>query len=293
MNRNYLKGLLLVLGSLLSFGIMMIFSARTSSAVSLSLQVFMRNLIGFLAAAFMCRKASVPILGKKSSVPLLFARSAAAVICIYLLFYAGKHTSQSNIAIVYRTSMFTVALVSVKVLHERLTRMHVPAMVLAFAGVIIGANPRLDASLLPLLCVFLAMLCDTVSAPVLRLLADKEDSRTVVAFMSGFCALVSFAGLLMHPVLPHGADVFYLIGIGVTALAGQLFMTRSYAYLGAAEISIYNQFGIVVNTILGFLFLGQRPGWNTFVGGGIVLLASLLLYLARTRDLEKEAGRNR
>jgi len=290
MDRNYLKGVLLVLASLLSFGIMMIFAALTSDAVSLSLQVFMRNIIGFAAAAFLCRRGGVSILGKRSSQPLLIARSAAAVICIYLLIYAGQHTSQSNIAIVYRLSMFTVALVSVKVLHEKLTPMHIPAMVIAFVGVVIASNPRFNADMFPLLCVFGAMLCDTVSAPVLRLLADKEDSRTVVSYLSLFCSAVSLVGLLMHPVMPHGMDWVYLVGIGLTALAGQLFMTRSYAYAGAAEISIYNQFGIVVNTILGFLFLGQRPGWHTFLGGGIVLLASLLLYFARAKDLDKESS---
>lgn len=87
-------------------------------------------------------------------------------------------------------------------------------------------------------------------------------------------------------VVPSGPDLFYLIMIGVTAALGQILMTLSYHYAPAGELSIYNLMGILFSALLGFFILHQIPTVRTFIGGGLVVLASLLLFFYKKRWLK-------
>ena len=185
-----------------------------------------------------------------------------------------------------RISMFTISIVSVVFLHERLTKMHIPAMLIAFTGAYIAANPRFDSAFLPLLAAFCTSLCDAVCYPLLSYFSGRVNAYSVVMFFCTFSTIVS--GICMIPtfVVPSGPDLFYLIMIGVTAALGQILMTLSYHYAPAGELSIYNLMGILFSALLGFFILHQIPTVRTFIGGGLVILASLLLFFYKKRWLK-------
>lgn len=54
----------------------------------------------------------------------------------------------------------------------------------------------------------------------------------------------------------------------------------------AGELSIYNLMGILFSALLGFFILHQIPTVRTFIGGGLVVLASLLLFFYKKRWLK-------
>lgn len=156
------KGVILALLSTLSFSFMMIFAALNSPEIPLWEQTFFRNLIGIFVASFILIKNHQPLFGERKYWPQMFARSLFGLLAVMLLFYASRNALQADVSIMNRISMFTISIVSVVFLHERLTKMHIPAMLIAFTGAYIAANPRFDSAFLPLLAAFCTSLCDAV-----------------------------------------------------------------------------------------------------------------------------------
>lgn len=166
------KGVILALLSTLSFSFMMIFAALNSPEISLWEQTFFRNLIGIFVASFILIKNHQPLFGERKYWPQMFARSLFGLLAVMLLFYASRNALQADVSIMNRISMFTISIVSVVFLHERLTKMHIPAMLIAFTGAYIAANPRFDSAFLPLLAAFCTSLCDAVCYPLLSYFRD-------------------------------------------------------------------------------------------------------------------------
>ncbi len=284
------KGVILALLSALSFSFMMVFAALNSPEISVWEQTFFRNLIGIFVASFILIKNHQPLFGERKYWPQMFARSFFGLLAVMLLLYASRNALQADVSILNRISMFTISIVSTVFLHERLTKMHIPAMLIAFTGAYIAANPQFDSAFLPLLAAFGTSLCDAVCYPLLSYFSGRVNAYSVVMFFCTFSTIVS--GICMIPtfVIPSGADLFYLIMIGVTAAAGQILMTLSYHYAPAGELSIYNLMGILFSALLGFFILHQVPTVRTLIGGGLVVLASLLLFFYKKRWLKTNAS---
>lgn len=281
------KGVLLALLSAFSFSFMMVFAALSSPEISIWEQVFFRNLIGLFVAAFVLKRQHEPLFGERKYWPQMLARSAFGFLAITLLFYASRNALQADVSILNRISMFTISIVSVLFLGEKLTKVHISSMIIAFIGAYIAANPRFDSAFLPLLAAACTSLCDAVCYPLLSYFSGRVNAFTVVMFFCTFSTIL--AGILMIPgfVVPAPLDLFYLIMIGITAAAGQILMTLSYHYAPAGELSIYNLMGILFSALLGFVILHQVPSSRTLIGGVLVAFASLLLFFYKKRWLKE------
>lgn len=161
--------------------------------------------------------------------------------------------------------------------------MHIPALLLAFLGAYIAANPSFDSSLLPTLAAVSNAICCTVAYTLLAYFGGRVHPLTVVMHFCVFSTLASVPLMWSEFVLPTGMDLFYVIMIGVFAAIGQISVTMAYRLAPASEISIYDQTGILFSAVLGYVFLHQVPGVRTIVGGLLVILASVMLYTYNRR----------
>ena len=71
------KGILLISCSLLAFGLMQIFVAKTGPEIPIVEQVFFRNLIGMMVAGFFVQRKKISLKVIRSHVRPLLARSIA------------------------------------------------------------------------------------------------------------------------------------------------------------------------------------------------------------------------
>lgn len=273
--RNRKKGVALALLAWLSFGLMNIVVVLTPPAVGIMEQTFFRNLPMLIGVAYLCHKKRIAYFGKKEYYPHVLARSVCGFFAVLMSFYSTRHAAIADVTIMYRMDMFTITAVSAILLHEKLGKVHILAMAAAFLGAFIAANPRFDSTFLPMLTAFGVALCDTVSYPMMSYLAGRIDSLCVLMGFCSFSMVGTIPFLLTDFVVPQGTALLNLLLIGLFAGLGQVLMTFSYRYAPAGELSIYSQLAIVMNAILGFLFLGQVPGSRTIIGGSLVLAASI------------------
>ena len=58
----------------------------------------------------------------------------------------------------------------------------------------------------------------------------------------------------------------FLLGAGLCAAIGQIFVTKAYSYAPAKEISVYDYSQVIFSAALGFSFLGEIPDIYSLVG---------------------------
>ena len=280
-NTHRLRGICLSMLSTLLFGVMQSFARLTGPEITVFEQSFFCSLTGAFIAAAVLKWERLPLFGDRRYHPLLLARSAAGYMGLLLSFYAARNAAQADITILMRTAMFMITAASVVLFHERMNRMYVPVMLLAFAGAFIAANPKFDSSSLPLLAAFGCAFTNTVAYILVSYFSGRVHPLSVVMAFFSFSAVAAVPLMWGSFVLPSGWSLFCLAVISLCYSLAQILMTYSYRLLPAGEISVYNQSAIFFNAIWGYVFLGEMPGPRTIVGGALVMAASVLLFLSK------------
>jgi drug/metabolite transporter (DMT)-like permease len=85
--------------------------------------------------------------------------------------------------------------------------------------------------------------------------------------------------MMMNFVLPTTTQLTYLILTGIFAAIAQFTLTYSYKYAPASEVAIYNYTNIVFSAILGLLIWNEVPDYLSVVGGAIIVIMAIAVYL--------------
>ena len=278
-------GILLVLLSELGYGLMQISVALTDRSISVPQQIFVRNVICLAAFWWLSRHEKVPFFGPAKYRPLLIARAALGLIGIMLLFYAVRNAYQADVTLMSRMSMFTVTAMSAVFLHERIGVGHVAALLMAFAGAYIAANPRFDSSFLPMFAAFMCAMASSAVYILLSYFSGRVHPTTILLSFCASCVIATFPMTAATFVMPSLKDAFFMFCTGLAAVFAQITMTYAYRMAPPGELGIYSQTSIIMGAALGWFFLGEIPSRRTVIGGIIILAASFLLYACKKKQM--------
>lgn len=272
------KGILLMLLSALLFAAMQVVIHITSGHIPLMEQVFFRNIVSLVLCFIIIKRQKLSMFGEKKYQPWLFVRSCSGLLGLVSLFYAVSHAYQADVTIISKLSPFLITLLAFIFLKEKIAKVQVPALIIAFIGGFIVANPSFHSNLFPLFIAFLCAIFSSLSYTLLAYFKDKVDAITVIMHFSTFCVGVSMPFMAMNFVLPSLTDFLLLLLIGLFGGFGQIALTYSYRMAPASEISIYNYSGIIFSIILGYVILGESVSISSIIGGALVIVASMLTY---------------
>ena len=260
------------------FAVMQILINITGDRIPLMEQVFFRNIVSLIISFVIIKRHGLSMFGAKKYQPFLFMRSAFGLMGLVSLFYAASRASQADVTILSKLSPFLIPIFAFFFLKERIARIQVPALLIAFSGAFLVANPAFHSDVLPLLLAFLCAIFASVSYTLLAYFKDKVDAVTVIMHFSTFCAVVSLPFFVMNSALPSLTDFLLLLLMGTFGGFGQIALTYAYRMAPASEVSIYNYSGILFSMVLGYLLLGETVAPNSLFGGALVVFASLLTY---------------
>jgi len=280
------KGILLMIMSALFLALLNVVVKLSGERIPLMEQVFFRNFVSFLVMFVVLRYTHTPLFGPKKYHPWLLMRSVFGVLGVICQFYASIHANQADVTTICKMSPFIVTLLAAVFLREKISRIQIPAMIMAFAGCIIVANPTFNSNTFPLFISFLDALTSAIAFTLLRFFRDKVDALTVVMFYSTCSTILIAPFALANFVVPTLYELVLLILLGILAALVQICLTYSYRMAPAAEVSVYNYSGIIFSMILGYFMLGQSVGLNSIIGGALVIAASLLVYFYNLRHDE-------
>ena len=279
------KGILCMVASALAFSLMQIAVKLTSDNVSIFLQVVFRNFLLSIFSIAMLKKHRESLVPVKEHRVALFFRGFLGLFGVVLYFYATKNMQTANAAILQKSSPFFVMIFAAIFLNERLTKVHVLSLLIAFVGAYFVTNPSGNYNLLPALAGIFSAVFAAGAYTIIGKLGKSENAyRIMLAFGVVTCVSL-FIPLVMTYKRPLPIDWLWLLMIGIFGGLGQYLLTIAYLYAPAGEVSIYNYTSVIFSAILGFIIFGDKIIPIEFLGIGLILLSALILFLYNQKNL--------
>lgn len=273
------KGTVLMCTSAFLFSAMQIPISLSGTTIPIMEQVFFRNIVTLILSFILIMRSGGSLFGTKKNQPLLFVRSAFGFLGLITQFYAVAHANQGDVSTMMKLSPFMITLWAAIFLKEKIRKVQVPALLIAFLGAAFVANPAFNSNLFPLFMAFLCAFFSSVSYTLLAYFRNKVDGMTIIMHFSTFCVLACIPFMIFDFVMPTFKELLLLLLIGVFGGFGQIALTYAYRLATAAEISIYNYSGIVFSIILGYVFLGEVLDVTSVIGCALVIVAALITYI--------------
>lgn len=189
-------------------------------------------------------------------------------------------------AITFTSPILTV-LIAVPMLGERLRRIGLAALALAFAGVVIVLRPSFAelgwVALLPLasaLGMSLLMIGNRKVAGSASALAMQFAVATAALPVIAIAALAGHVSGIaaLHIGVPDWTIVARCLVVAVTASASHWLIYLGVERAGAARVAPMTYIQLLIAGALGWAVFGDRPDALSLLGAGIIIAAGLILW---------------
>lgn len=224
--------------------------------------------------------------GLKKKDVLYCCVSGAFLACHFSAYFeAIRYTSIASSTVLVDTEVFFVALVTVLVFREKLSKAGAAGIFLAFAGSVILAlaDSRAGSDVLH---GDLLALAGAVFVSVYTLIGRRQRTHmtttlyTFLVYAASSVVLAVFCAAGQTPLTGYAwKDYGCALGMAVfCTLLGHSVFSWGLKYVPAAFISTAKLGEPVFATLLGLLIFGQAPGALTVIGGAVIL-AGLWMYV--------------
>lgn len=208
-----------------------------------------------------------------------FWRSFAGTLALVMNFYAVIHLPLATASTLNNTSALFLALLSFIFLRQRLSILAWTSLVLGFFGVILLLRPALmGVDMLPLLIGLASgVLSGYAYLQVRELSLLGEPVWRIVFYFSLLASIMTGAVSWWVGFTPlNSGIVSYVLGIGMTALIGQLMMTYAYQVGRKFVVATLSYLTVAMTVVLGVWVFGDELDMFTLLGIAIIATAGIL-----------------
>jgi drug/metabolite transporter (DMT)-like permease len=225
----------------------------------------------------------------------LIVRSIAGSVSMMASFYAFAHLHPTDVLTLTNTSPIWLALLSWPLLNDRPTWGVAIAIGFSVAGVAVALQPQTAGfQLLPAIVALIAAFFTAVAMLGLNRLKGIAPFAVVTHF-SAVCTLFGAAGWLLADGLgvdidaqgdPHWYKSFWVwaevVGVGLTATIGQIFLTLAFSRGNATRVSIVGLSQVVIMMISESV-LGWKSLSPVMIVGTLMVLGPTAWLMSRER----------
>lgn len=247
-----------------------------SATVSNELIVFSRNLVSFgVLLPWLLHASSGGIRTRRLGGHLW--RAAFGVAAMYCFFYAiAKLPLAEAMLLTYSTPLY-VPFIAWVWIHERPDPIVFPAAVVGLVG--IGFIVKPTGGVLDLYAAAMGVLAGVLAACAMvsiRRITDTEPATRIVFYFAALSTAISAVPLswAWRPLTP--TEVLLLIFTGITATAGQIFLTQAYGAAPAARVGPFTYSVVVFSGLLAWLLWGETLDW-AFAFGTLLVVATCVM----------------
>src|SRR5690606_22896222 len=285
----YGRAALLMLGSTLSFAMMVLAIRYATATVPTTEIAFFRNLFGLLALLplILRRGAGLP---RTRQVGQYLARTAIGLASMLCGFWAVGHLPLAQaISLSYATPLF-VTIGAVLWLGETVRIRRWMAVAAGFVGVLVILRPGTGFTPGMMVAVMGALFAGVVAIQI-KQLSRYDSPDTVVFYTYVFWVPMSLLPALLQWVWPSPTAWLWLVATGMMGTFGQLLWTRA---LALGEVSALQPISFVQLPVLvafGWWLFGETIDAWTLAGAAIVLGANGYIAHRETMLLRRSATR--
>ncbi len=271
-----LRGVLLMVLASLSFAIMN--ACLKAALVDLPYYegVFVRSLVSAVIIGFMVRRRRLPFFGHARG--LLLSRSIFGFIAMNCGFYALSRIRLADATLLHHTAPLFVALFSVVLLSERVTRQLLLLLGLAFVGVMLVIKPSFEIANVPGMIGLLGGAFAGLAYVHVRQLHQTEHTWVIAFHFTSFSSIASLPLMLIAFKMPNAVELTLLVAAGLCGTIGQLFMTHAYRHDLASRLAPYGYSSVLFSVFFGLWFFAEIPDMLAMVGIALVVCAGIGIY---------------
>ena len=250
---------------------------------------FFRNLVAaFFAVIILAKNHVVPKVQKAYWGPLIM-RCAFGTLGILCNYYAIDHLLVADASILNKLSPFFAIIFSFLILKEKITPVQGACVFLAFIGCLFVVKPGFqNTALIPALIGVCGGLGAGIAYTMVRVLGTHGIKGPIIVFAFSLFSVLVTAPYLVFAYKPMSMQQFLCLMLaGIAAAGGQVTITAAYTYAPAGKISIFDYSQIIFATLLGFFLFGEIPDKYSFIGYGLIILASLGMFVYNMRAAKK------
>lgn len=288
MKDNKPKAIFFMILSSLFFALMGVM-VKSTREIPVFQQVFVRNLV-VVIFIFIGNKfyQNSNLLGKRENRKYLILRSIFGVIGLTTFFYAMSKLYLADATMLNKISPFFVILFAGLFLGEKIKKIQISILILAFIGALLIIKPRFDLSIIPALIGFISGVTSGAAYTVVRFLKEREPTFVIIFYFSVIALITSIPFLLLEFQIPNLKQGILLIMIGVFATGGQIFLTLAYKHCEASRVAIYMYSHIIFALIFGIIFWNEIPDILSITGGVFIIGSAIAnYYVKRNKTKEK------
>jgi drug/metabolite transporter (DMT)-like permease len=275
---NRPKAVALMLISAFAFSIMSAM-VKLSGDIPIFEKVFFRNLIGLIIAYIMVKNSKARLFGKRENQKYLFFRSILGLLGVILNFYALRYLVLSDASMLNKISPFFVTLFAIMFLKEKITKVHIPTLIIVFLGALLIIKPQFNLAVMPSLAGFVSAMFAAGAYVLIRFLSGREKSATIVFYFTFISVIAMFPLMILNYQKPTILQFAFLVGTGIFAAIDQFALTNAYRYAPAGEVSIYNYLSIIFSAIIGFIIWSEVPDFLSVIGTLIIIAVAIFIYV--------------
>jgi drug/metabolite transporter (DMT)-like permease len=242
--------------------------------------VFARGAVALGLSVALVWRAGIPMWGRRRG--LLVMRGVWGFLALWCVYAALVRLPLAEATVLqYLNPIFTALLAAVW-LGERDDRAVVASIALSMLGVVLVTRPGFlsgGASALDPLGVALGIAGAFFSACAyvgVRTLAASEHPLVIVLYFPLVATPAAIPAMLPVATWPRGLEWLALIGIGLLAQVGQIFLTRGFQHEPAARATALSYLQVVFAAAWGVLFFGELPGPAAVLGAVLIAAGTLV-----------------
>ena len=245
--------------------------------------IMVRSAVIALAVAIFAASRGLSL--KVSDKRKMLLRCVVGLTAMILYFTAlGRIPIGQAVTLQYTAPLF-VALLSGRVIRERVEPMVALLVGSAFAGIVLIVSPDLSSidsdALLALGSGFFA----AMAYMYVRELRNTDSASSVVFWFAAFSVVGSIFQALPDVAGLEWKTVAALIGIGIGAGGGQVGITMAYHRANAAWVSAFSYLTVIVATFYGFTLFNESLGASDWLGGLLIVGSGIaLIFMAPPGD---------
>lgn len=281
-NRN--KGILYMIISSL-------FLALNATAIKLLNEIptmekmFFRNFIGFLVSGYLVIKSKKSFRGNNKK--YLIYRSVLGFLGVSLYFYSIVHLPLADAVILNQLNPFFIIIFAALFLEEKVQKIQVPAISLAFLGLVFITQPQFSSKLFPVMVGILASIIIAIAFTMVRFLRLTDSPDLIIFYLSGISTIMSIPFLIFGKfILPNKYNIIPLLGVGTFSTLSQYFLTHAYRYAEAGDLSIYSYGTSIFSVFIGIILWREIPSLLSIFGLICILIAAYWNYKIKCKQYE-------
>lgn len=260
-----------------AFALMGICIKAASAQVPNEVVVFFRNAISLVVL--------VPVLLYAGGIKALatrrpgghLLRTVFGLASMYCFFYAIGHLPLAAAMLLTYSTPLWVPFIAWGWLRERPEAVVIPSVVLGLLGIALIVKPGASAFHGHAVSVGLAAGVLAAFAMVtIRRVANTEPAERIVFYFAALGTAVSLVPLSWAWQTPQGVTWLHLLGAGLFATAGQLNLTRAYAWAPAARVGPFSYSAVLFSALLAWLMWDEALDRWAWLGMSLVIGACVL-----------------